>query len=97
MSTKIYTLSLHDALPISIELLAQAADGDARRALNMLEIALQLAGNDTLTVDIAKEVLGTHAKSFDKGGDIFYEQISALHKSVRGSSPDGALDRKSVV
>lgn len=80
-----------DVTEEAIELLAQAADGDARRTLNMLEIALQLAGNDTLTVDIAKEVLGTHAKSFDKGGDIFYEQISALHKSVRGSSPDGAL------
>lgn len=75
----------------AVELLAQAADGDARRALNMLEIALQLAAEQTLTIAIAKEVLGTHAKAFDKGGDIFYEQISALHKSVRGSNPDAAL------
>lgn len=75
----------------AVELLSQAADGDARRALNMLEIALQLAADQPLTIDIAKEVLGSHAKAFDKGGDIFYEQISALHKSVRGSSPDAAL------
>lgn len=75
----------------AIELLSQAADGDARRGLNMLEIALQLAVDQPLTLGIAKEVLGSHAKAFDKGGDLFYEQISALHKSVRGSSPDGAL------
>lgn len=75
----------------AIELLSQAADGDARRALNMLEIALQLAAGKPLTLDITKDVLGTHAKAFDKGGDLFYEQISALHKSVRGSSPDAAL------
>lgn len=75
----------------AVELIAQAADGDARRALNMLEIAIQLAAEQTLTIDIAKEALGTDTKAFDKGGDLFYEQISALHKSVRGSSPDAAL------
>ena len=85
-------LELHNKVSAeAIELIAQAADGDARRALNMLEIALQLAAEQTLSIDIAKEVLGTHAKAFDKGGDIFYEQISALHKSVRGSNPDAAL------
>ncbi|MFY9180532.1 MAG: replication-associated recombination protein A [Venatoribacter sp.] len=75
----------------ALELLAVAADGDARRSLNMLEIGLQLAGEGELNQAIVKELMGSQAKAFDKGGDIFYEQISALHKSVRGSSPDAAL------
>lgn len=75
----------------ALDLLAAAADGDGRRVINMLEIGLQLAGKNPLTVDIVKELLGHHARRFDKGGDVFYEQISALHKSVRGSNPDGAL------
>jgi putative ATPase len=74
--------------------LARVSDGDARRALNLLEMAsdLALAENKTL-IDMAlvKEIAQESVRSFDKGGDIFYEQISALHKSVRGSSPDGAL------
>ena len=77
-------------------LIAQVADGDARRALNMLEIASDLAvdnggGQVTITSSVLEEVLGGYCKRFDKGGDIFYRQISALHKSVRGSSPDAAL------
>jgi putative ATPase len=77
------------------ELLADAADGDARRALNLLEIAADLAqevnGQATITVELISEVAGDGRRRFDKGGEAFYDQISALHKSVRGSSPDAAL------
>ncbi|MEN9465293.1 MAG: hypothetical protein RL217_1474 [Pseudomonadota bacterium] len=75
----------------ALNLLAQVADGDARRSLNMLEIGLQLAQDQPLDEPLVRTLIGTAAKAFDKGGDIFYEQISALHKSVRGSSPDAAL------
>jgi putative ATPase len=75
--------------------LAQAADGDARKALNLLEISADLADEDgdhkVINEQVIAEVLASDVRRFDKGGDIFYEQISALHKSVRGSSPDGAL------
>ena len=78
-----------------LTLIAQASIGDARRALNLLEIASDLAVNNDgqrqITAAVLKEVLGGNLKRFDKGGDTFYEQISALHKSVRGSSPDAAL------
>jgi putative ATPase len=78
-----------------IDQLAQAADGDARRALNLLEIAADLAqpDGDHERVDSAvlAEVLQAGGRRYDKGGDLFYDQISAFHKSVRGSSPDGAL------
>ena len=83
-----------EAEPAALDLLARAADGDARRALNMLELAASLAeaaGTRQLTLAVAQEVAsGTHRR-FDKGGDQFYDQISALHKAVRGSDPDGAL------
>lgn len=76
-------------------LLLQAADGDARRLLNLLEIASDLAetGGGTQVIDnaVLEQVLQTSPKRFDKGGDIFYDQISAFHKSVRGSDPSGAL------
>lgn len=75
--------------------LVAAADGDARRALNLLELALELSPVDdgTIRIDenVLDEVLDGFVRRFDKGGDLFYEQISALHKSVRGSSPDAAL------
>ena len=75
--------------------LAQAADGDARKALNLLEISADLAEEEgdhkVINEQVIAEVLASDVRRFDKGGDIFYEQISALHKSVRGSSPDGAL------
>lgn len=77
-----------------LERLVQAADGDARRGLNLLELALDLAmghGADTVGAAIVDEVLTGTVRRFDKGGDIFYEQISALHKAVRGSSPDASL------
>ncbi len=75
--------------------LAQAADGDARRALNLLEIVSDLAedidGKRIIAEATLNEVIAGGSRRFDKGGDDFYDQISALHKSVRGSSPDGAL------
>ena len=72
--------------------LAHAADGDARRALNLLELAADLAEADgTLTDEALVQVLQGTVRRFDKGGDDFYDQISALHKSVRGSDPDAAL------
>lgn len=73
---------------------AQAADGDARRLLNLLEIAVELAaakGGQAVNEAIAKEVLSGGARRFDNQGEEFYNQISALHKSVRGSSPDASL------
>jgi putative ATPase len=79
----------------TLNTLALAADGDARKALNLLEIAADLAddqqGEKTINHAVLAEVLASDVRRFDKGGDLFYEQISALHKAVRGSSPDGAL------
>ena len=73
-------------------LFATAADGDARRLLNLLEIASDLVEDgEEISEDIALQVVGGNLRRFDKGGDIFYEQISALHKSVRGSDPDASL------
>ena len=77
-------------------LIASAADGDARRVLNLLEVALDLleegeAGQRILSEDSLAQVVQGNAKRFDKGGDSFYEQISVLHKAVRGSAPDAAL------
>ena len=75
--------------------LVQAADGDARRALNLLEIVADLADESgdrpVVHESILNEVITGGSRRFDKGGDDFYDQISALHKSVRGSSPDAAL------
>lgn len=74
-------------------LLLDQVDGDARRLLNLLEIAADLArGEDgEITEPLLKELFRDSLRRFDKGGDIFYDQISALHKSVRGSDPDAAL------
>jgi putative ATPase len=75
--------------------LAAAADGDARRALNLLEVAAELAlrGGQPgrVDADLLDRVLAAGVRRFDRGGDVFYEQISALHKSIRGSDPDAAL------
>lgn len=71
--------------------LARAADGDARRALNLLELAADLAGDGGIDERVLSEVLQASLRRFDRGGDAFYDQISALHKAVRGSSPDAAL------
>jgi putative ATPase len=70
------------------------ADGDARRLLNMLEQtadAASSAGRDQIDTDYVRQTLASKLRQFDKGGDAFYDQISALHKSVRGSAPDAAL------
>lgn len=76
--------------------LAMVADGDVRRVLNLLELAIELASDERsavaiVTPEIIQELLAGNLRRFDKGGDVFYEQISALHKSVRGSAPDAAL------
>jgi putative ATPase len=72
--------------------IAQAADGDARRALTLLEIAFDLASEgEQVGEDIVAEVISGGVRRFDKGGEAFFDQISALHKAVRGSSPDAAL------
>ncbi len=76
--------------PEAKRLLAELADGDARRLLNILEIAAQLA-NSEIDEALIIEAAGTRYRRFDKGGDAFYDQISALHKAVRGSAPDAAL------
>ncbi len=70
--------------------LVAIADGDARRALNTLEIAVQLT-TDTVAAEHVVQASGQAFRQFDKGGDAFYDQISALHKAVRGSAPDAAL------
>jgi len=68
------------------------ADGDARRLLNAYENLIALhAGAAQLDETMLEQALGEQLRRHDKGGDVFYDQISALHKSVRGSSPDGAL------
>ena len=76
--------------PGTLEIIAAAADGDARRALNILEVASDMTSG-TLDESLLTDVFGDEMRRFDKGGDIFYEQISALHKAVRGSDPDAAL------
>ena len=75
----------------ALHALAQAADGDARRALTYLEIISDLADESRITHNSVSSVVEQGLRRFDKGGDLFYEQISALHKSVRGSDPDAAL------
>ena len=75
-----------------LRLIAVAADGDVRRALTLLEIAAELAGEGGAITDATLEqVLADRTRRFDKGGEQFYDQISALHKSVRSSNPDAAL------
>jgi len=74
--------------------LVQSADGDARRLLNLLELASELANaenSSSLNDEELSQIIQGDTRRFDKGGDVFYEQISALHKAVRGSSPDAAL------
>ena len=77
--------------------IASAADGDVRRALTLLEIAAELVGDagaddsKPMGSDLIQQVLADRTRRFDKGGEQFYDQISALHKSVRSSNPDAAL------
>lgn len=78
-----------------LDAIASAADGDARRALNLLEIAADLSESDgtseKVRLSALSDVLSAGVRRYDKGGDLFFDQISAFHKSVRGSSSDGAL------
>ncbi len=79
----------------ALSLIANAADGDARRALNLLEIASDLSaqaeGKTIIDQAVLEQVLVGDTRRFDKGGEYFYDQISALHKSIRGSSTDASL------
>jgi putative ATPase len=79
----------------ALGVLVNAADGDARRALNLLEIAIDLVGEfeqaPTLNIHIIEQVVQGNTRRFDKQGDYFYDQISALHKSIRGSAVDASL------
>jgi putative ATPase len=82
-------LQVNDEL---LQLIATAADGDVRRGLTFLEIAADLAGEGgTITEATLEQVLADRTRRFDKGGEQFYDQISALHKCVRSSNPDAAL------
>lgn len=79
---------------LAIDTLIGYADGDARRFLNLLEqtsTAANASGLSSITADFLQNALTLNSRRFDKGGDNFYDQISALHKSVRGSHPDAAL------
>ncbi len=80
--------------PDALALLAEAADGDARRALNLLDAAADLAtaaGSRSIAIEQARAATAGGHRRFDKRGELFYDQISALHKSVRDSDPDAAL------
>lgn len=87
----VITLDLSEA---ATETLIGYADGDARRLLNLIEqthTAAQTSSISHIDANFIEQALTLNSRRFDKGGDYFYDQISALHKSVRGSSPDGAL------
>ncbi|MBU6248031.1 MAG: replication-associated recombination protein A [Xanthomonadaceae bacterium] len=75
----------------ALRLIAEAADGDVRRALTLLEIAAELADEGRIDQTTLEQVLADRTRRFDKGGEQFYDQISALHKSVRSSDPDAAV------
>ena len=80
-----------------LQLIASAADGDVRRGLTLLEIAAEVAAGQgdgpggTVTDEVLEQVLADRTRRFDKGGEQFYDQMSALHKCVRSSNPDAAL------
>ena len=90
-------LTIDEAFGIEDEaksMLVASADGDGRKLLNNTEIVMRAAvqsGSSTITIALLQQTLGDALRRFDKGGDAFYDQISALHKSVRGSNPDAAL------
>ena len=90
-------LTLDEVFSIEEEakaMLVASADGDGRKLLNNADIVMRAAaqsGSSVITITLLQQMLGDALRRFDKGGDAFYDQISALHKSVRGSNPDGAL------
>jgi len=75
----------------ALRLIASAADGDARRSLNLLELAADLATDGNISDEVVAEVASGSRRRFDKQGEYFYDQISALHKAIRGTDPDAAL------
>ncbi len=75
----------------SLQLIASAADGDARRSLNLLELAADLATDGVISDEVVTEVASGSRRRFDKQGEYFYDQISALHKAIRGTDPDASL------
>ena len=80
------------AEPAALERLAEVADGDVRRALTLLDIAAdQIDDGGEITFDLLRSVVSESFRRFDKGGEAFYDQISALHKTLRSSNPDAAL------
>ena len=81
----------YDISEESVDVIAGAADGDARRALNLLELAADLTDGREIDANVVAEVVSGSRRRFDKQGEYFYDQISALHKSVRGTDPDAAL------
>lgn len=86
-----YGLAGRKLAPDLQQLIAEAADGDGRRALNLLEISADLSEGVEISRQAVEEVASGNLRRFDKGGEAFYDQISALHKSIRGSAPDAAL------
>ncbi len=88
------TLGLGGAItlaPHAAELLLQLADGDARRLLNLLELAAQSSPDGTVSTALLKQLVERQLPGFDNQGELYYDLISAFHKSVRGSQPDAAL------
>ena len=75
----------------SLQLIAAAADGDARRALNLLELAADISDSADIPAAVVTEVASGSRRRFDNKGEYFYDQISALHKSIRGTDPDASL------
>ena len=75
----------------SLQIIAAAADGDARRSLNLLELAADLATDGVIGEQTVADVASGSRRRFDKQGEYFYDQISALHKAIRGTDPDASL------
>jgi putative ATPase len=94
-SSKAFDARAVEADEDALRLIVKAADGDGRRALNLLELAADLAPQEDqrwrIDTTVAAEVVAGGARRFDKHGEYFYDQISALHKSIRGSDPDASL------
>lgn len=84
-------LQVIELTPDARELLIDLSDGDARRLLNLLELLGNSSTQKLIDSDLIKQIIPKNLQRFDKGGEEFYNQISALHKSVRGSNPDAAL------
>lgn len=84
-------LQVIELTPDARDLLIDVSDGDARRLLNLLELLSNSSTQKIIDSDLIKQIIPKNVQRFDKGGEEFYNQISALHKSVRGSNPDAAL------